>query len=453
MIRKRYALCGLSSRGIYQFAFPLLGMHPADGPNFSDRAELVGILDTDRERVEGFNGKAGRSIPYYPPDALARMISETRPDTVLIASPDDTHAGYIVGAMEGGCDVIVEKPMVIDCEQVRQVQAAEKRTGRRLLVALNFRYVPTHKRLKRMIAEGRLGRIVNVEFTYNLDTRHGSSYFYRWNRERAKSGGLSVHKCCHHFDLVNWWLNDVPEWVFAFGGLNYYGAKGALRPRDAHGRPLDPVAEKRACPIFRKHYADRFSPESNDISGHIYPLPNEAQYSGSRRRYIYDESIDVEDTYSAVMRYRGGALLNYSCNFCTPWEGYILGINGTGGRVEIVYRSKPEPSGRLAPAEETGMITFYPLFGGKEVIEIPPVAGGHGGADYVIQRDLFGGISDESRELALVAGSDEGAVSVAMGEAVWRSAAERRPICLAQLLDGTCGNVSNGRQRDIVEQL
>lgn len=160
------------------------------------------------------------------------------------------------------------------------------------------------------------------------------------------------------------------------------------------------------------------------------------QYPPDRRRYIYDAEIDIEDTYSMVARYRNGASLSYSCNFCTPWEGYILGINGTKGRVEIRHHSNPDPTGGTAPAEDEGRIVFYPLFGGKEDIVIPAVSGGHGGADYTIQRDLFDMVCAESRELKLVAGSADGAVSVAMGEAVWRSAVEKRPISLAELLNG-----------------
>ena len=77
-------------------------------------------------------------------------------------------------------------------------------------VAFNYRYTPTHKMIKRMISDGKLGRITNIEFIYNLDTFHGASYFYRWNRSRSHSGGLCIHKCCHHFDLINWMIADAP---------------------------------------------------------------------------------------------------------------------------------------------------------------------------------------------------------------------------------------------------
>jgi predicted dehydrogenase len=42
--------------------------------------------------------------------------------------------------------------------------------------------------------------------------------FRRWHRKLDNSGGLLVHKSTHHFDIVNWWLDDEPEEVFAFGG-------------------------------------------------------------------------------------------------------------------------------------------------------------------------------------------------------------------------------------------
>ena len=434
--KHRYALAGLSVRGIYQFALPLLGLNRPGGTNFNDRAVLAGILDPDEERVRALLVKTGRSVPWYPVGAMKRMLAETGAQTLVVTGPDVTHCSQIVAGLEAGCDVIVEKPMVIDARQVRRVRAAEKKSGRRVKVAHNSRYRPAHRKLKRMILGGELGRITNVEFVYNLDTWHGSSYFYRWNRERAQSGGLSIHKSCHHFDLINWWLGDVPETVFAFGALNYYGSKGALRPRGKNGRPLDLVEERRRCPVFRKHYAAKNDPSADAVGTgwDKFGLPYDAQYPPGRRRYIYDKEIDIEDTYSAVVRYRGGASMVYSCNFCTPWEGYQLAINGTKGRAEITHRSDPDPTGKTNPASSGGRIVFYPLFGGKKVIEVPPVAGGHGGADFAIQNDLFGRESKESRELGLVAGSTEGAYAIAMGEAVWRSARSGRPVNIAKLL-------------------
>ena len=438
MKKTRFAICGLSLRGIYHFVLPLIGKNTDGGPNFTNQAELVGILDIDQKRVEEFQKKLSLQIPSYRADAVNQMIKETRPDVLIAVGSDVTHCEYIVAGLEAGCDVISEKPMVINSEQVRRVQAAEKKSGRTVRVAHNYRYGPIPKALKRLILKGKLGRIINVEFTYNLDTCHGSSYFYRWNRDRAMSGGLSIHKCCHHFDLINWLVGDAPAELCAFGGLNYYGANGLLRPRDAHGQPLSPAEEKRKCRVFQKFYADRLDPESNEMSTGWdgFKLPYDVQYPPDKRRYIYDDAIQIEDTYNAIVRYQGGATMSYSCNFCTPWEGYILAINGTEGRIEVSHRTDSDPTGKMSSAPETGIITFYLLFRGKELIEVPPVAGGHGGADFLIRDDLILGPSAESKELQLVAGSEAGANAIAMGEAVWRSIQEHRSISIPGLLAG-----------------
>src|SRR5690606_41681157 len=48
----------------------------------------------------------------------------------------------------------------------------------------------------------------------------------------SNSGGLLVHKASHHFDLVNWWTDAIPESVFASGRLAYYGKRNACARGD-----------------------------------------------------------------------------------------------------------------------------------------------------------------------------------------------------------------------------
>jgi hypothetical protein len=90
-----------------------------------------------------------------------------------------------------------------------------------------------------------------------------------------------------------------------------------------------------------------------------FSLPYYVQYPPEKPRYIYDKEIDIEDTYSALVRYKGGTSLAYSCNFSTPWEGYILGINGTGGRAEIVQY--PDSTGKTSALVHKDEIIFYTL--------------------------------------------------------------------------------------------
>lgn len=437
MEKHRYAMAGLSIRGIYAFGLPLLGKAELFGSNdFSAESEIVGIVEPDAARAAAFCKRVERDFPIYSPEEFPRMIAEQKPDTVIVTGPDFTHHDYIVAALRAGCNVVTEKPMVISSEQARSVLTAEKETGQRIHMAHNYRYMPLMQTLKGLLQDGRIGRVTNIEFTYNLDTFHGSSYFFRWNRERAKSGGLNVHKCCHHFDLMNWLLNDHPETLCAFGRRNYYGPEGANRPRSKDGEPLAMAETKANCPYFKRHYAENFSSKRNEIGTNWdnFQLPYDQQYPPEEPRYIYDAAIDVEDTYGVVLEYRAGAIVTYSCNFSTPWEGFQLGINGTQGRLEISHHSNPDPTGKLVRRLPEAQIQFYPLYGGRELIPVTPQQGGHDGADPFMQRDIFGSQSVASRELGLMATAYQGAVAVCQGEGVYRSLSTKQTVRMRDLL-------------------
>jgi predicted dehydrogenase len=436
---KTYAICGLSSRAIGHFALPLIGNPklPEYG-DYSAHGRLVAILDLDPERVAAFNQNQGCSIPYYPADAFDRMMAETKPDVVVVTSSDVHHATYIIAALRHHRDVIAEKPMVINGEQARAVIEAERASRGRVRVAHNYRYTPLHKAIKRMILDGRLGRIVHAQMIYLLDTYHGSSYFYRWNRDRAMSGGLTVTKGCHHFDLLNWWLDDVPEEVFAFGTRNYYGSESPYNPSRQKGHELTVDEQKDRCPYHLRWNVQGVRPPKDDhLRAHeaAFSLPMKAQYP--RALGLYDKEIAIEDTYSATICYRGGASAIYSLNASSPWEGYILGIQGTHGRLETTHYVAP--SRCPFPADERQTITYYPMFGERQIHEVRHVEGGHGGADDVLKYDMFVAPGPESEELKIAAGTREGALAVAVGEAVWRSVAEKKPMKITDLLGGDVG--------------
>lgn len=413
MTTTRYAVCGLSSRGVGMFVRPLLG-------EMSGHGSVVAIVDVDTERVATFNQRSASSIPCYLPDDFDRMVDEAAPDAVIVTSPDYTHADYIVAALRRDIDVITEKPIVSSTGQARDVLAAERASKARIRVAHNLRYVPKHRQIKRMVLDGAIGRVVSVELTWSVDTYHGASYFYRWNRRRALSGGLSVHKSCHHFDLVNWWLDDVPSQVFSYGGLNYYGPDSPHRTDQLADSPYY-QRWRDAAPVAPRQFGN-----NRDTFG----LPYSVQYTPGKEVSLHDEEIDIEDTYSAVVRYRGGASLTYSVTFSGPWEGYRLAINGTHGRIETSTAAVRGDG----PLPGSDIITYYPLFDRPQVLHTEKATGGHDGADPSLRRDLLAGVSEESVRLGLTASALQGAHAVAVGEAVWRSVRDNRAYDIDELL-------------------
>lgn len=223
--------------------------------------------------------------------------------------------------------------------------------------------------------------------------------------------------------MIQWWVDAWPRQVFAYGARNYFGPDGWHNPSRQAGHPLTQEEQIAHCP-YHQYWQ---SPEKKRTPppGSTRPiLPYRIQYQAPR--YIYDEEIDIEDTYAAVISYHNGVMMNYSCNFSAPWEGYRLGINGTLGRLETTHYSAPSRCPIPVPAQNS--IRVLPLFGPMEEILVPVVEGGHGGADGAIQRDLFINEDAESQRLRISAGSLAGSYAVATGEAIWQSVASNQPV-------------------------
>ncbi len=250
------------------------------------------------------------------------MLAASRPHTLVVCTRDDTHADIIVRALEAGIDVVTEKPMATTAADCRRILAAEARTGRRVDVAFNYRFAPTSRKIRELLASGRIGEVASVDFHWYLDTEHGADYFRRWHAYRRHSGSLFVHKATHHFDLLNWWIDADPERIFAQGALRKYGAAGPYRWTRCRGCP-----HAGACEFYLDIDADPWLEA-------LYEAPS-AEDGYLRDACVYREDIDIWDTMTAAIRYANGVQVSYSLNCFMPIEGYHLAFNGTEGRIEV----------------------------------------------------------------------------------------------------------------------
>ena len=183
-------------------------------------------------------------------------------------------------------------------------------------------------------------------------------------------------------------MDQIPEEVFAYGALNYYGKDGEFNPSPTDQRYCSTCSEKHDC-----HYYMRWSNRRDNLAvqdDHIKAdsIEKSAQnYTDYRPdSCIFDHEIEIEDTYAATVKYDKGAILSYSVNFSLPYEGYRLAINGTKGRIETTEFHEPSRIHFQYP-EQT--IDYFPLFGAKETIELVKNPGGHGGGDPILLEDLF----------------------------------------------------------------
>jgi len=377
-MKKRYAQVGTGGRASF--------FYEAVASVYRETSEMVAFCDISQIRMSYANKllvKNGVSeVPQYDYTDFEKMIDETKPDCIIVTSVDRTHHDYIIRGMEKGCDIITEKPMTIDERKAQAIIDCQKRTGRDLRVTFNYRYTPFNTKVRELIMNGIIGDVFSVHFEWLLDTQHGADYFRRWHRNKLNSGGLLVHKSTHHFDLVNFWLGTHPDRVFAYGDLNFYGMNNA---------------EKRGVSNFyyRCHGSDAakgdpfaIDLEADESFREIY-LNAEADSGYIRDRSVFSDDISIEDTMGVLVKYKSGAILTYSLNAYLPWEGFIVNINGSKGRMELKVLERPNVTEK---DEKEGNISLmvYPMFGKPWEEEIIEEAGGHGGGDPILLNDIFG---------------------------------------------------------------
>jgi predicted dehydrogenase len=305
--------------------------------------------------------------------------------------------------------------MTIDAEKCRAILAAERRTGRRVTVTFNYRFSPYTSRIKALLREGAIGKILSVDFEWFLDTSHGADYFRRWHRRLENSGGLLVHKATHHFDIINWWIEDYPQRVYALGDRRFYGPTRAER-----GERCSTCAYQRTCEFY-------FDLAADPLNKSLY---SDAEHLDGYHRdgCVFSPEIDIYDTMSVNVRYHHGAFLTYSLIAHCPYEGWRASLNGTGGRMEL----QEYHSGQSA-AEPNYYVRLFNRNGAESTHSIPKLAGTHGGSDALLAARLFRD-GDMPDPLGQSAGSLDGAMSILLGIAANQSIITGQPVEVDSLL-------------------
>lgn len=146
--------------------------------------EVAGVCDSNPALAHQAAFKAGGSQSYSD---FTRMLAETRPDTVHILTPPQSHCELAIAAMQAGCHVLVEKPMALTVADAERMSEVAHREGVSLSVCHNFLFEPAVLRARELVASGAVGEVVSVDI------------YWRMMRERLRTSQ---------------WIRSLPGGVF-----------------------------------------------------------------------------------------------------------------------------------------------------------------------------------------------------------------------------------------------
>jgi predicted dehydrogenase len=189
------------------------------------RADINGVYDPNPGSVE----LAKRNYAHFNPqgalktyDTLESACNDPAVDGLIIATPNYTHIDVAKTAIKSGKPILLEKPMATTLQDAYAITQLAKSYSALFQVGLQYRYKPIYVEAAHEAFDRRsLGDVKTITILEHrlpfLDKVN------QWNKFSKFSGGTLVEKCCHYFDLFNYFAQSKPTAVFATGSqaVNY----------------------------------------------------------------------------------------------------------------------------------------------------------------------------------------------------------------------------------------
>jgi predicted dehydrogenase len=195
------------------------------------KAEVVAIADLDETRLSAIGEEFGVAKRY--PDPLA-MLKDESLDIVSVCTPNKFHKPLTIAAFEAGAHVLCEKPMAMNAAEAREMIAAGKTAGKRLMINFSYRFDEQAYALKKQVDTGVLGEVYYGRTLWHR--RRGVPGFGGWfGQKDLAGGGPLIDLGVHRLDLALW-LMGYPKPTWVMGGT---WCKIASEAAKASGKKFD----------------------------------------------------------------------------------------------------------------------------------------------------------------------------------------------------------------------
>lgn len=196
----------------------------------AEELEIVGVIDVSEMKLRQAQEKFD-----LPNDCLYANVNEflaknVACDVVINGTMDQLHYATTMPLLERGYNVLLEKPITANPEELLAIEKKAKEKGCKVVICHVLRYTPFYSKIKQIIDGGEMGKIVSLQLNEHVWHGHFVNSYVRgkWRSEKECGSGLLLAKCCHDTDLMCW-LNNVtsPARVSSFGSRSFFCEQNA----------------------------------------------------------------------------------------------------------------------------------------------------------------------------------------------------------------------------------
>ena len=143
-----------------------------------------------------------------------KLIERDDIDVIDIVTPNHTHAEIAIAAAEAGKHIITEKPLALTLEEAKRMHEAAKKYDIIHMICHNYRFVPAIQFVKKLIEDGRLGKIYHFRANYLQDFIMDPEFPLIWRLKKEISGSGSLGDIgAHSIDLARFLVGEIKEVV------------------------------------------------------------------------------------------------------------------------------------------------------------------------------------------------------------------------------------------------
>lgn len=169
-----------------------------------DVNDSVGIMDSHFPDAEFFT-----EFEQFSGFVEDLNLKDEKLDYIVVCSPNYLHLPHMKFALQNGIDVICEKPLVLNTEELDTLKCYEQKYGARVYSILQLRLHPSIIALRNKVAAAPADKVFDVNLTYI--TSRGKWYLKSWKGFNEKSGGVATNIGVHFYDMLHFIFGDIKQ--------------------------------------------------------------------------------------------------------------------------------------------------------------------------------------------------------------------------------------------------
>ena len=388
------AIIGVGGRGGFAYGTLL--------NNLPEKFDIVSLCDIKEDKLAYFSKKFGVSQENLFTDE-DDFFKQKRADLLLIATQDKDHIRHATKAFNVGYDILLEKPISDNKQELEHLLALQKKSGCKALVCHVLRYAPAFMKAAELLDSGAIGRLVSINAIEKVGYFHQAQAYVRgyW-RKKENSTPMILAKCSHDLDLIQFYANSSCETLSSIGELTHFKKEEA--PEGATERCLN-CPHQNTCPYSAKtQYLDNWLKDKTDAYPYNVPCTppiTEEKMRAALETTLYGKCVyhcdnDVVDHQLTQMLFKNGVKANLTMMAFTRHCGRRMEFFGTKGQITL---------------DEVRDFIRVGVFGEPEyeikISELTNSTHLHGGGDYGLVETLYDMMTGSAPEKTALAHSVE----------------------------------------------